>query len=95
MGMDSGRIRRKRSTIRLRCAIRSDSRASTCMTCGRCEIVQTPKKVLMVYENDQVWRDIWTDGRDFPKTIRAALVRLLGRQVDRSDDVCGGDEGAR
>jgi hypothetical protein len=31
------------------------------------EIVQTPKKVLMVYENDQVWRDIWTDGRDFPK----------------------------
>ena len=31
------------------------------------QVVQTPEKVLMVYENDQVWRDIWTDGRDFPK----------------------------
>jgi hypothetical protein len=31
------------------------------------QIVQTPKKVLVVYENDQVWRSIWTDGRDFPK----------------------------
>ena len=31
------------------------------------EITQTPKKVLVVYENDQVWRNIWTDGRDFPK----------------------------
>jgi hypothetical protein len=31
------------------------------------QMVQTPQKVLMVYENDQVWRDIWTDGRDFPK----------------------------
>ena len=31
------------------------------------EILQTPKKMLVVYENDQVWRTIWTDGRDFPK----------------------------
>jgi len=31
------------------------------------QIVQTPKKTLVVYENDQVWRTIWTDGRDFPK----------------------------
>ncbi len=30
------------------------------------QIAQTPKKTLIVYENDQVWRSIWTDGRDFP-----------------------------
>ena len=30
------------------------------------QVVHTPKKTLMVYENDQVWRSIWTDGRDFP-----------------------------
>jgi len=26
------------------------------------EILQTPKKMVVVYENDQVWRTIWTDG---------------------------------
>ena len=31
------------------------------------QIVQNPQKVLVVYENDQVWRSIWTDGRDFPR----------------------------
>jgi hypothetical protein len=31
------------------------------------QIVQTSKKTLVVYENDQVWRSVWTDGRDFPK----------------------------
>jgi hypothetical protein len=31
------------------------------------QIVHTPKKTLVVYENDQVWRSIWTDGRAFPK----------------------------
>ena len=31
------------------------------------EIFQAPKKVLVVYENDQVWRTIWTDGRAFPQ----------------------------
>lgn len=30
------------------------------------QIDQMPKKTLIVYENDQVWRFIWTDGRDFP-----------------------------
>lgn len=31
------------------------------------EFLQTPQKVVIVYENDQVWRTIWIDGRDFPK----------------------------
>jgi hypothetical protein len=31
------------------------------------QIDQMPKKTMIVYENDQVWRSIWTDGRDFPK----------------------------
>ena len=30
------------------------------------QIVPTPKKTLVIYENDQVWRSIWTDGRPFP-----------------------------
>jgi hypothetical protein len=30
------------------------------------QIMQNPKKTLIVYENDQVWRSVWTDGRDFP-----------------------------
>lgn len=33
------------------------------------EILQTPKKSIMIYENDQVWRTIWTDGREFPKIV--------------------------
>jgi len=33
------------------------------------EILQTPEKTAVIYENDQVWRNIWTDGRDFPKSI--------------------------
>jgi hypothetical protein len=47
------------------------------------EIEQTPKKVLVVYENDQVWRDIWTDGRDFPKTIEP---RWYGYSVGKWTD---------
>jgi hypothetical protein len=31
------------------------------------QFVQTRDKVLVTYENDQVWRTIWTDGRSFPK----------------------------
>jgi hypothetical protein len=33
------------------------------------QIMQSPNKTLMVYENDQVWRSIWTDGRDNPKIV--------------------------
>jgi len=47
------------------------------------EVVQTPKKVLMVYENDQVWRDIWTDGRDFPKN---AEPRWYGYSIGKWED---------
>jgi len=31
------------------------------------QIVQTPIKVLILYEFDQIWRVIWTDGRKLPK----------------------------
>jgi hypothetical protein len=30
---------------------------------------QTPKQVVIIYENDQAWRNIWTDGRELPKEI--------------------------
>jgi hypothetical protein len=32
-------------------------------------IVQLPKKVLVTYQNDQIYRTIWTDGRAFPEPI--------------------------
>jgi hypothetical protein len=31
------------------------------------QIVQTPLKVLILYQFDQIWRVIWTDGRELPK----------------------------
>jgi hypothetical protein len=31
------------------------------------QVVQTPGKVLIVYQYQQVWRAIWTDGRELPK----------------------------
>jgi hypothetical protein len=31
------------------------------------QVVQTPNKVLMLYQYQRVWRVIWTDGREFPK----------------------------
>jgi hypothetical protein len=31
------------------------------------QIVQTPLAVLILYEFDQIWRAIWTDGRELPK----------------------------
>jgi hypothetical protein len=31
------------------------------------QFVQTPMKVIMLYEFDKVWRVIWTDGRELPK----------------------------
>ncbi len=31
------------------------------------QIVQTPLQVLVLYTYDQIWRSIWTDGREFPK----------------------------
>ena len=48
------------------------------------EIMQTPEKTIMIYENDQVWRNIWTDGRDFPKVI--AEPRWYGYSVGKWTD---------
>ncbi len=31
------------------------------------QIVQTPVSVVILYEFDQIWRVIWTDGRELPK----------------------------
>jgi len=31
------------------------------------QILQTPKKVLVLYEFSKIWRVIWTDGRELPK----------------------------
>ena len=31
------------------------------------QILQTPSKIVMLYEFDKIWRVIWMDGRDFPK----------------------------
>jgi hypothetical protein len=31
------------------------------------QILQTPVKVVVLYEYDKVWRVIWTDGRELPK----------------------------
>jgi len=32
-------------------------------------IYQAPKQLAILYENDQVWRNIWMDGREIPKEI--------------------------
>jgi hypothetical protein len=33
------------------------------------EIVQAPDRVLMFFEHERVWRQIWTDGRSHPKDL--------------------------
>jgi len=33
------------------------------------QVFQTPKQVAIIYQNDQVWRNIWMDGRELPKEI--------------------------
>jgi hypothetical protein len=33
------------------------------------QIVQTPRQVLMLYQNTRTWRNIWTDGRELPTEI--------------------------
>ena len=38
---------------------------------------------MIVYENDQVWRSIWTDGRDFPKITEPRWYGYsVGKWVD-------------
>jgi hypothetical protein len=33
------------------------------------QIVQTPRQVLLLYQNTNTWRNIWIDGRELPKEI--------------------------
>jgi len=64
------------------------------------QIVQTPTEVLMLYEYDQAWRTIWTDGRTFPKDWDDALEPRwygysIGKWVDDTTlvvDTVGTDE---
>ena len=47
------------------------------------QIVQTPSKVLILYEYDRVWRTIWTDGRELPKDPEPRWFGYsLGKWVD-------------
>jgi len=48
------------------------------------QIVQTPKQVLMLYQNTRTWRNIWTDGRDLPKVINEP--RWFGYSVGKWTD---------
>src|SRR5207302_7585567 len=33
------------------------------------QVFQTKSQVMIVYQNNQVWRNIWTDGRVLPKEV--------------------------
>ena len=47
------------------------------------QIVQLPKKVLLLYQFQQVWRTIWTDGRELPKDPEP---RWYGYSVGKWED---------
>ena len=47
------------------------------------EIVQAPEKVNVIYENDQVYRTIWTNRHDFPKITEPRWYGYsVGKWVD-------------
>jgi hypothetical protein len=47
------------------------------------QIYQTPVSVFVLYEFDRVWREIWTDGRDFPKDAEPRWFGYsIGKWVD-------------
>jgi hypothetical protein len=48
------------------------------------QIVQTPKQVLMLYQNTRSFRNIWTDGRELPKEITEP--RWFGYSVGKWTD---------
>jgi hypothetical protein len=50
------------------------------------QILQTKTQVLILYENDQVWRTIWMDGREFPKNIQELEPRWFGYSVGKWED---------
>jgi len=47
------------------------------------QMIQMPKKVLVLYEFQQVWRTIWTDGRELPKDPEP---RWYGYSVGKWED---------
>jgi hypothetical protein len=48
------------------------------------QITQTAKQVLLLYQNSQVWRNIWMDGRELPKEFDEP--RWYGYSVGRWTD---------
>jgi hypothetical protein len=47
------------------------------------QIVPTPGRMLMMYQYQRVWRNIFTDGRDFPKDLDYSLYGYsIGKWVD-------------
>lgn len=64
------------------------------------QIVQAEGRTLMLYEYDQAWRTIWTDGREFPKDYEDTLEPRwygysIGKWVDDTTlvvDTVGTDE---
>ena len=47
------------------------------------QIIQMPMKVLVTYQNNQIWRNIWTDGRNFPKITEPRWYGYsVGKWVD-------------
>ena len=47
------------------------------------QIVQTPRQVLILYEFNKKWRNIWTDGRALPKVDDSLEPRWWGYSVGR------------
>lgn len=47
------------------------------------QILQTPERIIALYEFGKVWRSIWTDGRDFPKE---AAARWYGYSIGKWED---------
>jgi hypothetical protein len=47
------------------------------------QIVQTPKQVLILYQQTRMWRNIWTDGRPLLKPDEITEPRWFGYSVGR------------
>ena len=50
------------------------------------QILQTPKQVLVLYQFNKKWRNIWTDGRALPKVDDALEPRWWGYSTGRWQD---------
>lgn len=50
------------------------------------QIVQTPQQVLILYEFNKKWRNIWTDGRALPKIDDSLEPRWWGYSTGRWED---------